>query len=80
MTNQITKCPMEVTYKKLWHVLIDKNLKKTDLKRMTGISSATLSNLSANRNVSLEVLLKICDALNCNLSDIVDSHPDVKDK
>ncbi len=67
---------MIVSYKKLWYKLIDKKLKKADLKRMTGISPSTLANLNKDKNVSLEVLLKICDALHCNLCDIVESLPD----
>ena len=67
---------MIVSYKKLWYLLIDKKLKKADLKRMTSISPSTLANLTKDKNVSLEVLLKICDALHCNLCDIVESLPD----
>ena len=67
---------MIVSYKKLWYQLIDRKLKKADLLRMTGISPSTLSNLTKDKNVSLEVLLKICDALHCNLCDIVESLPD----
>lgn len=66
-----------VSYKKLWHLLIDRNLKKTDLKKMTGLSSTTLANLSANKPVSLDVLLRICDVLDCELSDVVESHKEV---
>ena len=64
---------MIVSYKKLWYQLIDRKLKKADLLRMTGISPSTLANLTKDKNVSLEVLLKICDALHCNLCDIVES-------
>ena len=66
---------MIVSYKKLWYQLIDRKLKKADLLRMTGISPSTLANLTKDKNVSLEVLLKICDALHCNLCDIVESLP-----
>ena len=64
---------MHVTYNKLWHKLVDLKLKKSDLQRMTGISSSTLANMVADKNVSLEVLLRICAALDCDLSDIVES-------
>ena len=54
---------MVVSYKRLWHLLIDKNMNKTDLKRATGISSSTLANMVAGKNVSMDVLLKICDTM-----------------
>lgn len=58
-------------YNKLWKKLIDKNLKKTDLIRLVGISSATLAKMSNNQSVSMDTLAKICAFLNCELSDIV---------
>lgn len=67
--------PMVLSYNKLWKLLIDKNIKKTELKEMTGIGSTTLSKLSKNQVVSMEVLLKICDKLECNIGDIVDALP-----
>lgn len=60
-----------VSYNKLWKILIDKNLKKTDLIRLSGISSATLAKMSSNQSVSMETLVKICLLLDCELSDIV---------
>ena len=69
---------MVVSYKRLWHLLIDKNMNKTDLKRVTGISSSTLANMVAGKNVSMDVLLKICDKLQCDFSDIVEAVPDTE--
>ena len=69
---------MVVSYKRLWHLLIDKNMNKTDLKRATGISSSTLANMVAGKNVSMDVLLKICDKLQCDFSDIVEAVPDME--
>ncbi len=60
-----------VTYNKLWKKLIDKNLKKTDLIKLAGISSATLAKMSNNQAVSMDTLVKICLLLECELSDIV---------
>lgn len=60
-----------VNYNKLWKRLIDKNLKKTDLVKMAGISSATLAKMSNNQAVSMDTLVKICMLLECELSDIV---------
>lgn len=66
----------KVSYKKLWHLLIDKDLKKTDLKDLAGISSSTLANIAADKHVSMDVLERICSALNCNAGDIMDFLPD----
>ena len=59
-------------------MFINKKLRISDIQRMTGISLLTLANLTKDKNVSLEVLLKICDALHCNLCDIVESLPDTE--
>lgn len=63
---------MAFSYNKLWKLLIDKNMNKTDLRKLVGITPATLSRLSKNQNVSMEILGKICRELNCNISDIVE--------
>ena len=60
-----------VNYNNLWKKLIDKNMKKTDLAKKAGISSATLAKMSMNQTVSMNTLVKICAALECDLSDIV---------
>ena len=73
---------MDVCYNKLFKLLINKRMKKTELRKMTGISPNTLTKLSNNEFVSMEVLVKICRALNCDVGDIVevvqgpDSEPD----
>ncbi len=67
---------MRFTYKKLWKKLIDLNLKKSDLQKMTGLSSRSIAKLGRNENVSMDSLLKICIVLNCGLSDIVDMEKD----
>lgn len=63
---------MQISYKKLWKLLIDKDLKKTDLINLAGISKATLNKLSHNQNVTTDILLKICKALSSDISDIVE--------
>ena len=63
---------MVLSYKKLWKLLIDKDLKKIDLLALAGISKATLNKLSHNQNVTTDVLLKVCKALSCDISDIVE--------
>ena len=61
-----------VSYKKLWKLLIDKDMKKKDLREATGISTASMAKLSKNENLTTDVLLRICDALNCDISDIME--------
>lgn len=61
-----------VSYKKLWKLLIDKDLKKKDLRLATGISSASMAKLAKNENVTTDVLVRICDALKCDIADIME--------
>ena len=63
---------MKTDYKKLWKILIDKRMNRTDLKDAAGIGTTTLSKLGKDQFVSMEVLVKICDTLDCNIGDIVD--------
>lgn len=63
---------MHVSYKKLWKLLIDRNMRKQDLKEKAGISKGTITKLGKNQNVSTETLAKICAALDCNIEDIVE--------
>ena len=66
---------MSVSYRKLWHLLLDKKLKKIDLERKVGLSHYAVLQLSKDKDVSTEVLTKICDALDCDIDDIVDFIP-----
>ena len=63
---------MAVSYNKLWKLLIDKKMKRIDLMDAAGIGTSTLSKLGKDQYVSMEVLVKICRVLNCNIGDIVD--------
>lgn len=63
---------MALSYNKLWKLLIDKNMNKVTLKEITGMGPSTLSKLTKNKRVSMEVLEKICKVLDCNIGDIVD--------
>ena len=67
-----------ISYKKLWKLLIDKDMKKKDLQRASGISSASITKLGKNENVNTEILEKICLALECDISDIMEMVPDDK--
>ena len=67
---------MAISYKKLWKLLIDKDMKKKDLQQLAGISSASITKLGKNENVNTDILLKICVALKCDISDILEIVPD----
>ena len=67
---------MAVSYKKLWKLLIDKDMKKKDLQAQAGISWTSVTKLSKGENVSMEVLMKVCKALECNIGDIMDLIPE----
>lgn len=63
---------MAVSYNKLWKLLIDKNMKKKDLGEAAGISNSLIAKLGKNENVTVEVLVKICSALDCGIGDIME--------
>lgn len=67
---------MAISYKKLWKILIDKDMKKKDLCAAAGISHTSMAKLGKNENVTTDVLLKICQALNCDIGDIMEVIPD----
>ena len=63
---------MAVTYKKLFKLLIDRDMKKRDLAEKAGISPATISKMAAGENITMEVVEKVCRALKCNMDDIAE--------
>lgn len=67
---------MGVTYKKLFKLLIDRNMKKKDLRDLAGIGNSTMTKLSNDENVTIEVMAKICRALDCTIGDVVEIVPD----
>ena len=64
---------MRISYNKLWKLLIDRNMNKQDLKELSGVSSASIAKLGKGENITTDVLIKICEALNCTLSDIMET-------
>lgn len=66
---------MAISYKKLWKLMIDKDLKKKDLRQLAGISASSITKLGKNENVNTEILERICKALNCDISDIMEIVP-----
>jgi DNA-binding Xre family transcriptional regulator len=67
---------MAVSYKKLWKLLIDKDMLKKDLQQVSGVSWASITKMSKGENVSMDVLMKVCQSLDCNIGDIMDILPD----
>jgi len=67
---------MRISYNKLWKMLIDKNMKKSDLKDKAGISSASIAKLGKGDNITTDVLLRICEAMECRLEDIMETVED----
>lgn len=63
---------MILSYNKLWKLMIDKNMNKQDLKKLSGVSTASIAKLGKGENITTDVLLKICKALHCDVSDIME--------
>ena len=70
---------MRVSYKKLWKLLIDRDIKKKDLQLASGLSSITIAKLSNHESVSMEVLIKVCATLGVDFRDITELIPDLQD-
>lgn len=70
---------MEISYKRLWKLLIDKDLKKKDLAAIAGISPSSVAKMSRGEPISMEVILKICAAFECDIGDICEAIPAKQD-
>ena len=64
---------MSISYNGLWKMLIDKNMKKSDLKDQAGISSSSIAKLGKGENITTDVLLRICETLHCRVEDIMET-------
>lgn len=71
---------MRVSYNKLWKLLIDKNMKKGELREAVGASKSTFAKLGKNKNVTLPILLEICEYLGCDFGDIMEAIPEQKEQ
>ena len=71
---------MAVSYKKLFKLLIDRDMKKKELKELSGIGNSTMTKLANNENVTVELMAKICNALNCSMDDVIEILPDREEK
>lgn len=69
---------MAVSHKKLWHILLDRDMKKKELEALAGLSHYAMSKMSKDENVTTEVLSKVCAALDYKIEDIIDFLPDEK--
>lgn len=69
---------MAVSYKKLWHLLLDKKMSKSALEKKAGVSHYSMTKMGKDEDVTTEVLSKICDALECNIEEIIDFIPGQK--
>jgi DNA-binding Xre family transcriptional regulator len=67
---------VKVSYKKFWKLLIDKEIKRKELSRIAGVGNSTLTKMSKNENVNVDILVRICNALNCDLQDVAELVPD----
>ena len=67
---------MKANYKRLWHILLDRDMKKKELAQISGFSTYTINKINKNDNVTVEVLGKICKALDCTLDDIMEFEED----
>lgn len=67
---------MRVSYNKLWKILIDKKMNKSDLREMTRMGPNTMAKLGKDETISMDVLLRICEALKCDVGDIMEVLPD----
>lgn len=63
---------MQISYKRLWKLLIDKNMNKKDLREKTGISSACIAKMGKGTNISTDILIRVCQELDCDLPDIME--------
>lgn len=63
---------MKISYKPLWHLLLDKNMKKVELRDLAHLSTTTLAKLGKDESVNLDILIRICNVLHCRIEDVVE--------
>lgn len=68
---------MRISYKPLWRILLDRDMSKKELREISGISTASLAKLGKGENITTDVLLRICEALQCNINEIIETVPDL---
>lgn len=63
---------MHISYKLLWHTLIERNMRKEDLRLATGLTTNMIANMGKGKHISMETLTKICETLNCGILDVIE--------
>lgn len=71
---------MKLSYNKLWHTMLDKKVKKKDLEKNAGVTHYSIIQMGKDEPISLEVLVRICEYLDCDLDDVVEVVPDIENK
>ena len=71
---------MRISYRPLWIKLAEREMSKKELREVSGISTASLAKLGKGENLTTDMLLRICEALNCNINEIIETVPDEKEK
>ncbi len=66
---------LKVSYKKLWHLLIERDMTRQELRRLADVSSSTIAKVAKNENVHTDILLRICEVLSCDFCDIMEAVP-----
>ena len=69
-----------ISYMPLWHTLLNKNMRKEDLRIAAGLTTNVIANMGKNKGISMETLAKICDALQCEITDVIELKEDTPDK
>ncbi len=76
-----TETPMRhISYMPLWHTLLNKNMKKEDLRIAAGLTTNMIANMGKNKGISMETLAKICDALQCEITDVIELTEELPDE
>ena len=67
---------MHISYKPLWHTLVERNMRKEDLRLAAGLTTNMIANMGKGKNISMETLVRICETLNCEITDVIELVPD----
>ena len=67
---------MHISYKPLWHTLVERNMRPEDLRLAAGLTTNMIANMGKGKNISMETLVRICKALNCGILDVIELEPD----
>ncbi len=69
---------MHISYKPLWHTLIERNMRKEDLRLASGLTTNMIANMGKEKNISVETLVRICEALNRDILDVIELEEDIE--